>query len=112
VDRIADLGNRLTGSFDLYGDDGTAPLTTASISVPAMTGSPLRSRVFTTQAQEANLEDKGNGSDQTIHGIAAVEGETEDETVRTLRKQFIKNYSAIFFFASGIPMIRRWATNS
>ena len=103
--QLADLGWRLTGSADLYGDDGRS----AYNSVNFMTchdGFTLHDLVsYNTKHNEQNGENNRDGSDTNNSWNCGVEGDTDDPAVLSLRKQLMKNYACYLLFASGTPMI-------
>jgi glycogen operon protein len=103
--QLADLGWRLTGSADLYGDDGRS----AYNSVNFMTchdGFTLHDLVsYNTKHNEQNGENNRDGSDDNNSWNCGVEGDTDDPAVLSLRKQLMKNYACCLLFASGTPMI-------
>ena len=103
--QLADLGWRLTGSADLYGDDGRS----AYNSVNFMTchdGFTLHDLVsYNTKHNEQNGENNRDGADDNNSWNCGVEGDTDDPAVLSLRKQLMKNYACYLLFASGTPMI-------
>lgn len=102
----ADLGFRLTGSADLYGDDGRHP--GASINfVTAHDGFTLHDLVaYLRKHNEENGENNRDGSDDNASVNFGVEGETDDEGVRAARRKQVRNFLAMLFFSQGVPMIR------
>src|SRR5215469_4155352 len=103
--QLADLGWRLTGSADLYGEDGRS----AYNSINFMTchdGFTLHDLVsYNTKHNEQNGENNRDGSDTNNSWNCGVEGDTDDPAVLSLRKQLMKNYACYLLFASGTPMI-------
>jgi isoamylase len=103
--QLADLGWRLTGSADLYGDDGRS----AYNSVNFMTchdGFTLHDLAsYNTKHNEQNGENNRDGSDANNSWNCGVEGDTDDPAVLSLRKQLMKNYACYLLFPSGTPMI-------
>ena len=103
--QLQELGARLTGSADLYRDDGR----TASNSVNFVTchdGFTLRDLVsYDAKHNEANREGNRDGTDANDSWNCGVEGETGDPAVSHLRRQQAKNLICHLLFAAGTPMI-------
>ncbi len=103
--QVRDLGWRLTGSADLYGDDGRSAYNSINF-ITCHDGFTLRDLVsYNHKHNEANLENNQDGSNDNHSWNFGVEGETEDVSVINLRKQLIKNYICYLFFSCGTPMI-------
>ena len=102
---VRDLGARLTGSADLYGDDGR----TASNSINFVTchdGFTLWDLVsYDRKHNDANLEDNHDGSDDNNSWNCGVEDETGDAGVTRLRQQLAKNHLCVLLFSAGTPML-------
>lgn len=103
--QVRDLGWRLTGSADLYGDDGRSPYNSINF-VTCHDGFTLHDLVsYDHKHNEANLEDNRDGSDDNNSWNCGVEGETRDIRIANLRKQLIKNYFCYLLFSYGTPMV-------
>ncbi len=103
--RAADLGWRLTGSFDLYGDDGRSAYNSINF-VTCHDGFTLRDLVsYNSKHNEANGENNNDGSNDNNSWNCGIEAETRDAEVVRLRKQLIKNHACILLFSAGTPMI-------
>ncbi len=102
---VADLGYRLTGSSDLYADDGRRP--SASINfVTAHDGFTLRDLVsYAQKHNEANGEDNKDGTDDNASTNCGVEGETADRRVLALRARQMRNLLATLLLSQGVPML-------
>jgi isoamylase len=102
---MAELGYRLTGSSDLYGDDGRRP--TASINfVTAHDGFTLADLVsYDRKHNEANGEGNRDGHDHNISSNHGVEGPTEDAAIVELRERQKRNFLATLLASQGVPMI-------
>ena len=102
---IADLGYRLTGSSDLFADDGRH--THASINlVTAHDGFTLRDLVsYSRKHNEANGEGDRDGLVENLSQNCGVEGETEDPAVRSRRRTLARSMMATMFLSQGIPML-------
>ena len=102
---LADVGWRLTGSADLYGDDGRSAYNSINF-ITCHDGFTLNDLVsYNGKHNEKNGENNQDGSDDNHSWNCGVEGETNDPAITALRKQLMKNYACYLFFASGTPMI-------
>jgi isoamylase len=103
--KLSDLGYRLTGSSDLYEDDGRKP--SASINfVTAHDGFTLRDLVsYEHKHNEANGESNADGSNDNASGNCGAEGETSDPAVLALRARQARNLMTTLLLSQGVPMI-------
>ena len=102
---MRDLGWRLTGSADLYGDDGRSAYNSVNF-VTCHDGFTLRDLVsYDGKHNEANLEDNRDGTDDNDSWNCGVEGETDDPAVNRLRRQLAKNLLCTLLFSAGTPML-------
>jgi len=103
--QMRELGWRLTGSADLYGEDGR----TAGNSVNFITchdGFTLHDLyAYNRKHNDANLENNNDGTNNNNSWNFGVEGETDDPEIVQLRKQLIKNCVCYLLFSSGTPML-------
>jgi isoamylase len=103
--KIADLGYRLTGSSDLFQDDGRHPSASVNF-VTAHDGFTLRDLVsFDKKHNEANGEKNRDGADENLSWNCGVEGETFDPTVIELRARQERNLLATLLLSQGVPML-------
>lgn len=103
--QIRELGWRITGSTDLYGDDGRSAYNSINF-VTCHDGFTLYDLVsYNTKHNEANLEDNRDGTDSNDSWNCGAEGETDDPAINRLRRQLIKNYFCYLITSSGTPMI-------
>ncbi|MBI5193404.1 MAG: glycogen debranching protein GlgX [Nitrospirae bacterium] len=103
--QVRELGYRLTGSADLYGDDGRSAYNSINF-ITCHDGFTLKDLVtYNSKHNDANLENNNDGSNDNSSWNCGDEGETGDEGIIRLRKQLIKNYICYLLFSSGIPMI-------
>ncbi len=102
---ISEMGYRVTGSSDLFGDDGRGP--SASINfITAHDGFTLRDLVsYERKHNEANLEDNRDGTDENYSQNFGVEGETDDVLITALRLAQVKNFFVSLWFSQGVPML-------
>jgi glycogen operon protein len=100
-----DLGWRLTGSADLYGDDGRSAYNSINF-ITCHDGLTLHDLVsYNNKHNETNLENNQDGSNDNNSWNCGVEGETDDPPIINLRKQLVKNYICYLLFSCGTPMI-------
>ncbi|MBI5500243.1 MAG: glycogen debranching protein GlgX [Deltaproteobacteria bacterium] len=103
--QLADVGCRLTGSADLYADDGRAAYHGVNF-VTCHDGFTLRDLVsFDRKHNEANLEENRDGSDDNASWNCGVEGETDDGEVVRLRGRLARNHVCHLLFSLGTPML-------
>jgi isoamylase len=100
-----DLGYRLTGSSDLYQDDGRRP--SASINfITAHDGFTLRDLVsYNDRHNEANQEDNRDGHSDNKSWNCGAEGPTDDAEVNALRARQQRNMLATLILSQGTPML-------
>ncbi|WP_425554035.1 glycogen debranching protein GlgX [Kribbella karoonensis] len=104
-DGVKDLAYRLSGSSDLYGDDGRYPYASINF-VTAHDGFTLRDLVsYDHKHNEANHEDNRDGTDDNRSWNCGIEGETGDAGVIALRKQQMANLMSTLILSTGVPMI-------
>jgi isoamylase len=102
---IADLGYRLTGSSDLYEDDGRHPHASINF-ITAHDGFTLRDLVsYEKKRNEANGEDNKDGNDHNASWNTGVEGETKDPKVLELRLRQQRNFIVMLALSQGVPML-------
>lgn len=103
--QVRELGYRLTGSADLYGDDGRSPYNSVNF-ITCHDGFTLNDLVtYNFKHNDANLEHNNDGSNDNNSWNCGAEGETGDENIRRLRRQLVKNYICLLLFSSGVPMV-------
>jgi glycogen operon protein len=102
---IADLGYRLTGSSDLFADDGRHPHASINL-VTAHDGFTLRDLVsYEKKHNEANGEQNRDGLDDNLSQNCGIEGETADRGVRTRRLTLARSILSTLFLSQGVPML-------
>ncbi|MBI4654177.1 MAG: glycogen debranching protein GlgX [Nitrospirae bacterium] len=103
--QVRDMGARLTGSADLYGDDGRSAYNSINF-ITCHDGFTLYDLVsYNYKHNEANLENNCDGTNDNNSWNCGVEGETENGNIISLRRQLVKNYVCHLLFSSGTPMI-------
>ena len=82
---VDEFASRLTGSSDLYEDDGRHPFASINF-ITAHDGFTLRDLVsYNEKHNEANLEDNRDGTDDNRSWNCGVEGATDDPEINALR---------------------------
>jgi len=102
---VGEFASRLSGSSDLYQDDGRSP--SASINfITCHDGFTMRDLVsFNQKHNEANGEENRDGSNQNDSWNCGVEGPTDDPEVNALRSRQQRNLLATLVLSQGVPMI-------
>lgn len=103
--QVGEFAARLTGSSDLYQDDGRRPF--ASINyVTSHDGYTLHDLVsYNDKHNEANGEN-GNDGDNCNHSWnCGTEGPTDDPAVNALRRRQKRNFLATLMLSQGVPML-------
>lgn len=102
---LAEMGWRLTGSADLYGDDGRSAYNSINF-VTCHDGFTLNDLVsYNGKHNERNGENNRDGADENNSWNCGAEGDTDDPAILSLRKQLAKNHACCLLFACGTPMI-------
>ena len=103
--QMRDLGYRLTGSSDLYADDGRKPYNSINF-ITCHDGFTLNDLVsYNDKHNEANGEENRDGSNDNSSWNCGSEGETSDNSIKALRRQQAKNMLCYLFFSLGTPML-------
>ena len=102
---LAEFAYRLTGSSDLYQDNGRLP--SASINfITAHDGFTLNDLVsYNHKHNDANGEDNLDGEEFNHSWNCGVEGETNDVEVLSLRNQQRRNFLVTLMLSQGVPML-------
>jgi isoamylase len=102
---IAEFASRLTGSSDLYEDDGRKPYASINF-VTAHDGFTLHDLVsYNDKHNDANGEDGRDGESSNRSWNCGVEGETEDLDIVHLREQQKRNFIVTMLLSQGVPML-------
>ncbi|HEX7353884.1 MAG TPA: glycogen debranching protein GlgX [Mycobacteriales bacterium] len=103
---VGELATRLTGSSDLYQDDGRAPYASINF-VTAHDGFTLADLVsYEQKHNEANGEDGRDGTDDNRSANGGVEGPTGDAAVLANRRARRRGLLATLLLSAGVPMLR------
>ncbi|MYW91437.1 glycogen debranching protein GlgX [Amycolatopsis rubida] len=102
---LGEFASRITGSSDLYQDDGRRPFASINF-VTAHDGFTLADLVsYNEKHNEANGEDNRDGADDNRSWNCGVEGPTDDEDVLALRARQRRNLLATLLLSQGVPML-------
>ncbi|MFS8100721.1 glycogen debranching protein GlgX [Lentzea alba] len=102
---LGEFASRITGSSDLYQDDGRRPYASINF-VTAHDGFTLNDLVsYNDKHNEANGEDNRDGEDHNRSWNCGVEGPTDDKDVLELRARQRRNLMATMLLSQGVPMI-------
>jgi isoamylase len=103
--QLGEMGARLTGSADLYGEDGRSPYNSINF-ITCHDGFTLNDLVsYNCKHNESNLENNCDGTNDNNSWNCGCEGASDDPAVVSLRKQMIKNFCLLLLFSAGSPMI-------
>ncbi|MBE7338753.1 glycogen debranching protein GlgX [Corynebacterium aurimucosum] len=103
--KMGEFASRLTGSSDLYANNGRRP--TASINfITAHDGFTLRDLVSYNEKHNAeNGEDNRDGESHNRSWNHGVEGPTDDEEIKKLRRRQVRNFLTTLLLSQGTPML-------
>jgi len=103
--QVQELAYRLSGSSDLYHDNGKLPSSSINF-VTAHDGFTLHDLVSYNQKYNAdNGEDNRDGEDHNISWNSGAEGPTDDPEVIRLREKRKRAFLATLLLSQGVPMI-------
>jgi glycogen operon protein len=103
--QVGALGYRLTGSSDLYGQNGRSPYASINF-ITAHDGFTLHDLVsYNEKHNQANGEENRDGHNENLSWNCGVEGETDDPAVLALRERQKRDLLAILFLSQGVPML-------
>jgi isoamylase len=103
--QIRDMGWRITGSADLYKDDGRSAYNSINF-ITCHDGFTLYDLLaYNNKHNEDNKQNNEDGNNDNCSWNCGVEGETDDAKIIFMRKKLAKNYMLNLLFASGTPMI-------
>jgi isoamylase len=102
---MGEFAARLSGSSDLYEDDGRRPHASINF-VTAHDGFTLRDLVsYNEKHNQANGENNQDGEDHNRSWNCGVEGPTDDSEVNDLRARQQRNFLATLLLSQGVPML-------
>jgi len=103
--QVGELAARLTGSSDLYQDDGRRPYASINFLI-AHDGFTLHDLVsFNDKHNDANKEENKDGDNNNHSWNCGAEGVTDDDEVNRMRRRQQRNMLATLFLSQGVPML-------
>ena len=103
--QVSELATRVSGSSDLYKDDGRMPHASINF-VTAHDGFTMLDLVsYNGKHNEANLEHNRDGDNHNQSWNCGAEGNTDDPVVLARRKRQQRNLMATLLLSIGVPMI-------
>ncbi len=102
---LSEFATRLSGSSDLYQDDGRKPYASINF-VTCHDGFNLHDLVsYNEKHNEANGENNQDGSNDNQSWNCGAEGPTDDPAVNALRWQQKRNFITTLLLSQGVPML-------
>jgi isoamylase len=102
---VSEFATRLSGSSDLYQDDGRRPYASINF-ITAHDGFTLQDLVsYNEKHNEANGEDNRDGANDNESWNCGAEGPTDDPEILALRERQKRNLFATLMLSQGVPMI-------
>ncbi len=102
---VRDLASRLSGSSDLYGDDGRLPIASINF-ITAHDGFTMRDLAsYQRKHNDANGEANRDGTDDNRSVNFGVEGEPAPPEVERLRRRHVRNLLSTLLLSTGAPML-------
>jgi isoamylase len=102
---LGEFASRITGSSDLYQDDGRRPYASINF-VTAHDGFTLNDLVsYNDKHNDANGEDNRDGANDNRSWNCGAEGPTDDEKINELRARQRRNLLATLLLSQGVPML-------
>jgi glycogen operon protein len=102
---MPDFASRLTGSSDLYADDGRSPIASINF-VTCHDGFTLHDLVsYSYKHNDANGEANRDGTDDNRSWNCGYEGPTHEPDVLALRAKQKRNLLTTLFLSQGVPML-------
>ena len=103
--QIPEIAYRLTGSSDLYQENGRNPHASINF-VTCHDGFTLLDLVsFNSKHNEENHEQNKDGTDDNISWNCGAEGPTDNPEINSLRERQQRNFLSTLFVSQGVPMI-------
>jgi isoamylase len=103
--QVNELGWRITGSADLFREDGRGPDSSINF-ITCHDGFTLNDLVsYSEKHNEANGEENRDGYNDNQSWNCGAEGDTSDEAVLSLRRRQVRNFMCLLLFSQGVPMI-------
>ncbi len=98
------LAQRLSGSADLYQDDGREPYHSVNF-VSCHDGFPLADLVMYNEKHNfANGENNRDGENHNLSFNYGTEGPSDDPALQELRERQVRNFAVLLLLSQGVPM--------
>jgi len=102
---LNEFATRLSGSSDLYQDDGRKPYASVNF-ITCHDGFNLQDLVsYNEKHNEANGENNQDGANDNNSWNCGAEGPTDDPAIRSLRAQQKRNFMTTLILSQGVPML-------
>jgi isoamylase len=102
---MPDFASRLTGSSDLYADDGRRPIASINFAT-CHDGFSLQDLVsYNVKHNDANGEANRDGTDDNRSWNCGYEGDTDDLEILALREKQKRNVLTTVLLSQGVPML-------
>lgn len=102
---IGEVASRITGSADLYEWQHEDPVNSVNF-ITAHDGFTLYDLcAYNEKHNWANGEGNNDGITDNLSWNCGVEGETDDQFVKDMRKRQVKNFACLLMLSMGVPMI-------
>jgi glycogen operon protein len=103
--QLSDFAYRLTGSSDLYQNDGRKPYASINF-ITAHDGFTLCDLVsYNGKHNEANGDNNTDGANDNDSWNMGAEGPTDDEGINQLRERQTRNFLTTLLISQGVPML-------
>ncbi|MEZ2346640.1 glycogen debranching protein GlgX [Terriglobus sp. RCC_193] len=102
---LSDFAYRITGSSDLYQQDGRRPYASINF-ITAHDGFTMTDLVsFNSKHNEANGDNNADGADNNDSWNMGAEGPTDDAGINELRERQVRNFLTTLVLSQGVPML-------
>ena len=102
---LADFSTRLSGSSDLYKDDGRKPYASINF-ITCHDGFTLHDLVsYNEKHNDANGESNQDGTNNNCSWNCGTEGPTDNPAIMALRAQQKRNFMTTLLLSAGVPMM-------
>jgi isoamylase len=102
---LNEFATRLSGSSDLYQDDGRKPYASVNF-ITCHDGFNLQDLVsYNEKHNEANGENNQDGANDNNSWNCGAEGPTDDPAIKSLRAQQKRNFMTTLILSQGVPML-------
>ena len=103
--QLSNFAYRLTGSSDLYQNDGRKPYASINFII-AHDGFTLCDLVsYDQKHNEANGENNNDGANNNDSWNMGAEGPTDDQMINDMRERQMRNFLATLMLSQGVPML-------